>query len=174
MAAESRVPTLVLVEDFELFVSNTQEMQQILNTLDGTATPDNPAGTLLLAATSDPEKIDQRIRDRTGRIDVIVEIGLVDDVELATRLLAHFLGGAYRQEEHEPIAQKLLKQPGSHFREVCIAAALHALEEGRNDVKADDLLWANKVILAGKDVAEEAARFTPSPSRKRGSYFGRN
>ena len=174
MAAESQVPTLVLVEDFELFVSNTQEMQQILNTLDGTATPDNPAGTLLLAASSDPERIDQRIRDRTGRIDVIVEIGLVDDLELATRLLVHFLGDAYREEEHAPIAQKLLKQPGSHFREVCIAAALHALEEGRSEVRADDLLWANDVILAGKDVAEEAARFTSSPARKRGSYFGRS
>lgn len=174
VAAESRVPTLVLAEDFEMFVSNPPEMQTILNTLDGVATPDNPAGTLLLAATSDPEKIDQRIRDRTGRIDVIIEIGLVDDVELATRLLAHFLGDQYREEEHAPIAPKLLKHPGSHFREVCIAAVLHALEHGRSDVLASDLLWAHEVILTGKDVAEETARYTPSPTRRRGSYFGRN
>ena len=173
MAAESHVPSLVLVEDFELFVTNAPEMQQILNTLDGVATPDNPAGTLLLAATGDPEKIDQRIRDRTGRIDVIIEIGLVDDVEMATRLLAHFLGDTYRVEEHAPVAAKLLKQPGSHFREVCIAAVMHALEHGRGDVLAADLLWAHEVILTGKDVAEEAERFLPSPARKRGSYFGR-
>jgi ATPase family associated with various cellular activities (AAA) len=173
IAADSQIPTLVLVEDFELFLSNASEIQHILNTLDGTATPDNPAGTLLLAATSDPEKIDQRIRDRTGRIDIIIEIGLVDDVELAARLLAHFLSDAYRADEHAPVAPKLLKHPGSHFREVCMAAALHALEHDRSDILATDLVWAHEAILAGKDVAEEAERFTTSPTRKRGSYFGR-
>jgi hypothetical protein len=174
IAAESQLPTLVLVEDLELFVSNASEMQQILNTLDGTATPDNPAGTLLLAATSDPEKIDLRIRDRTGRIDVIIEIGLVEDMEFATRLLAHFLGDMYREEAHSPVAAKLLKQPGSHIREVCITAILRALDQDHGGVLADDLLWAHEAIMTGKDVADEAARFISSPARKRGSYFGRN
>src|SRR5260221_7828173 len=75
MAAESRIPTLVLVEDFEVFVSNPSEQLSVVNTLDGVATPDNPAGTLLLATSNDPERIDQRIRDRPGRIDALIEIG---------------------------------------------------------------------------------------------------
>ena len=174
MAAESRVPSLILVEDFELFVSNQPEMQQILNTLDGTATPDNPAGTLLLAATSDPEKIDLRIRDRTGRIDVIIEISLVEDIEQATRLLSHFLGESFREEVHAPVAPRLLKHPGSHFREVCVTATMRALDQARSEILADDLLWAHESIMAGKDAAEEAAHFAPSPARKRGGYFGRN
>lgn len=174
VAAESRIPTLVLVEDFELFTSNSSEIQQILNTLDGTATPDNPAGTLLLATTSDTEKIEPRIRDRTGRIDVIIEIGLIEDVELAVKLLAHFLGPSYREEEHASIAAKFLKQTGGHFREICMAAILRALDEGRSDVLAGDLLWAHEAILTGRDIAVEAARFSPTPTRKRGSYFGRN
>src|SRR5262249_23149706 len=33
LAADSHLPTLILVEDFELFVSNPTEMQLILNTL---------------------------------------------------------------------------------------------------------------------------------------------
>jgi energy-coupling factor transporter ATP-binding protein EcfA2 len=174
VAAESQVPTLVLAEDFELFTSSTSEIQQILNTLDGTATPDNPAGTLLLATTSDTEKIDPRIRDRTGRIDVIIELGLVEDVELAKRLLAHFLGPLYREEEHAPTAASFLKQPGGHFREICMAATLLALDQGRSDILAADLLRAHEAILTGKESAVEAARFTPAPTRKRGSYFGRN
>ena len=173
LAAESQLPALILVEDFEVFVSNPSEQQSILNTLDGVATPDNPAGTLLLATSSDPEKIDQRLRDRPGRIDALIEIGLVKDTELAIRFLKHFLGSTYREEEHAPIASQLLKQPGSHFREVCIAASMRALERGHTEVSGEDLLWAHDMILAGRVVAAEAERYTPAPAQKRGDYFGR-
>ena len=174
LAGESRLPALVLVEDFEMFIANPPELQQALNMLDGIGTPDNPAGTLLLATSNEPEKIDQRIRDRTGRIDVLIEIGLVEDVELARRLLAHFLGDAYREEEHGPLASNFLKHPGSHFREVCLAAIMRALQDGRAEVSAEDLLWSHEAILMGQASAEESERFTPTTTRRRGSYFGRN
>lgn len=174
LAGESRLPALILVEDFEMFVTNPPDMQSALNMLDGVGTPDNPAGTLLLATSNEPEKIDQRIRDRTGRIDVLIEIGLVEDIELARRMLAHFLSDAYREEEHAPIASNLLKHPGSHFREVCLAALMRALQDGRKDVTGEDLLWAHEAILVGQASAEESERFTPTTTRRRGSYFGRN
>lgn len=173
MAAESRLPALVLVEDFELFVSSPSELQLVLNTLDGVATPDNPAGTLLLATSNDPEKIDLRIRDRPGRVDVLIEIGLVEEVEMARRFLRHFLGATYREQEHDSVASVLLKQPGSHFREVCIAGSMRALDQNRTEVLADDLLWAHEMILNGRALAAEAERFLPAPPRKRGSYFGK-
>jgi len=173
MAAESRLPALVLVEDFELFVSNPTELQLVLNTLDGVATPDNPAGTLLLATSNDPEKIDLRIRDRPGRIDVLIEIGLVEDLDLAQRFLRHFLGAAYSEEEHSAVAEMLIKQPGSHFREVCIAGSMHALDQSRNIILAEDLIWAHEMIMTGRALAAEAERFIPTPSRKKGSYFGK-
>ncbi len=169
-AAQSRLPTLVLVEDFEMFVSDQQEMQLVLNTLDGVATPDNPAGTLLLATSNDPEKIDPRIRDRPGRIDVLIEIGLVEDVELATRFLKHFLGSAYREEEHAALASSLLNQPGSHIREVCIAAAMHALENNRTAIVAQDLQWAHQTILHGRALADQPGRFTLPSARKRAGF----
>ncbi len=173
MAAESHIPSLILVEDFELFVSSAPDLQSVLNTLDGIATPDNPAGTLLLASSNDPEKIDQRIRDRPGRIDAIIELGLVEDTELAIRFLQHFLGPAYREEEHAPVAPQLLKQPGSHFREVCIAATMRALEQDRTEVSSEDLLWAHETILTGQAIAAEPDRYTPTPIHKRAGYFGR-
>jgi energy-coupling factor transporter ATP-binding protein EcfA2 len=172
-AAESRLPTLVLVEDFEMFVSDTDELQQVLNTLDGMATPDNPAGTLLLATCNDPVKIDPRIRDRPGRIDVLIELGLVKDIPLALRFLKRFLGAAYREEEHAPLAQSLLGQPGSHFREVCIAGAMHALEQDRMDILREDLLWAHEAIVRGRVAASELERFMPPSARERGGFFGR-
>jgi SpoVK/Ycf46/Vps4 family AAA+-type ATPase len=174
LAGESRLPALILVEDFEMFIANPPELQQALNMLDGIGTPDNPAGTLLLATSNEPEKIDPRIRDRTGRIDVLIEIGLVEDVELARRMLAHFLGDAYREEDHGPLAANFLKHPGSHFREVCLAAIMRALQDGRSEVSAEDLQWSHEAILVGQASAEESERFTPTTTRRRGSYFGRN
>lgn len=173
IAADSRLPALVLVEDFEMFIADPHELQMVLNTLDGVATPDNPAGTLLLATSNDPEKIDPRIRDRPGRIDVLIEIGLVEDEELAKRFLKHFLGAAYNEEEHAPVALLLLKQPGSHFREVCIAGAMRALEEEHADVLGDDLLWAHEMIMSGRAAAAQSERFMPSSPRKRGGFFGK-
>ncbi len=174
LAGESRLPALILVEDFEMFIANPPELQQALNMLDGIGTPDNPAGTLLLATSNEPEKIDQRIRDRTGRIDVLIEIGLVEDADLARQMLAHFLGDTYREEVHDPLASNLLKHPGSHFREVCLAAIMRTLQDGRSDVSAEDLLWSHEAILMGQASAEESERFTPTTTRRRGSYFGRN
>jgi ATP-dependent 26S proteasome regulatory subunit len=134
-AAESKIPALILVEDFEMFVSSASDLQNVLDILDGVGTPDNPAGTLLLATSNEPERIDARIRDRSGRIDAIIELGLVEEVELAIRFLKHFLSTAYREEEHAPLASQLLKQPGSHFREVCIAATMRAMEQDRTGVQ---------------------------------------
>ena len=173
LAAESKIPALILVEDFEIFVSSASELQNVLDILDGVGTPDNPAGTLLLATSNEPEKIDARIRDRSGRIDAIIELGLVEEVELAIRFLKHFLGSAYREEEHAPLASQLLKQPGSHFREVCIAATLRAMEQDRTDVSGEDILWAHETILTGRAIAAEPERYTPTPIHKRGGYFGR-
>ncbi|HEY4385130.1 MAG TPA: AAA family ATPase [Ktedonobacteraceae bacterium] len=172
-AAESRLPTLVLVEDFEMFITDPQELQLVLNTLDGVATPDNPAGTLLMATSNDPEKIDPRIRDRPGRIDVVIEIGLVEELDLAVRFLKHFLGSAYREEEHARLAPQLIKQPGSHFREVCLAGAMRALEKDRVDVLYEDLLWAHETILNGRDLARQGERFMPAPTRKRAGFFSK-
>ena len=173
LAAESKIPALILVEDFEMFVSNASDLQNVLDILDGVGTPDNPAGTLLLATSNEPERIDARIRDRSGRIDAIIELGLVEEVELAIRFLKHFLGSAYREEEHAPLASQLLKQPGSHFREVCIAATLRSMEQDRTDVSGEDILWAHETILTGRAIAAEPERYTPTPIHKRGGYFGR-
>jgi energy-coupling factor transporter ATP-binding protein EcfA2 len=173
LAAESKLPAMVLVEDFEIFVSSAPELQNVLDILDGVGTPDNPAGTLLLATSSEPEKIDARIRDRSGRIDAIIELGPVEEVELAIRFLKHFLGSAYREDEHAPLASQLLKQPGSHLREVSISASLRAIEQNRTEVTGEDIIWAHETILTGRTIAAEPERYTPTPIHKRGGYFGR-
>ena len=164
-AAESRLPAMVVVEDFELFVANEDERQRALITLDGTATPDNPAGTLLLATSNHPEQIDPRIRERTGRLDLMIEIGLIEDEQLALRFLQHFLGAAYREDEHASLAADLLHLPGSHIREVCIAGAMHSISQERFNISLDDLIKAHTHILEGRGIVEEPERMQ-MPSAK--------
>ena len=174
-AANSELPTMVIVEDFEMFVGGVEEdMQQILNTLDGIATPDNPAGTLLLATTNDPERIDPRIKDRAGRIDSLIEVGLVEQEALVIRFLRRFLGEFYADLEHASIAGELLHQTGSHIREVCLLGTIHALEKNHEKVLGEDLLHAHEVILQGREIASQSERCAPpSPKRRIGSFFGK-
>src|SRR5262249_45660083 len=131
-------------------------------------------GTLLLATSNNPEKIDPRIRDRPGRIDMLIEIGLVKDVALAARFLKHFLGVAYDEEEHASFASWLLGQPGSHIREVCITGAIYALKQGRDSILREDLAHAHEVILKGRAAASDSERFMPAPAREPGRFFGKN
>lgn len=168
-AADSRLPTLIVVEDFEQFVGDAEDLQHVLNTMDGIATPDNPAGTLILATTNAPEKIDPRIKDRPGRIDRIIHVGPCEDENLVLRFLQRFLGTAY-SAEHACVASKLVKQAGSHIREVCLLGMIHTLDQNREAVLAQDLLWAHESLLHGRAIAEQPERFVlPSP---RESHLG--
>jgi hypothetical protein len=171
-AALSKLPTLILVEDFEMFVSDAEDPQRVLNTLDGVETPDNPKGTLILATSNAPEKIDPRIKDRPGRIDLLVEVGLVEREDLVVRFLQRFLGVAYREEEHAPLAPTFLKQTGSHIREVCLLGSIHALDQGRAEISREDLQWAHEALMHGRALAGEVGRCDPPPAKKRGQYFG--
>ncbi len=165
-AEESQLPTMIIVEDFEQFVSDAEDLQHVLNTLDGIATPDNEAGTLVLATTNEPEKIDPRILHRQGRIDSIIHVGPIEREDLVVRFLQRFLGDVYREEEHAPVAGEFLKQPGTHIREVCLLAAIHALDEAHEIILAQDLRWAHDTILHGRALAAQPERFTPPPPKK--------
>jgi len=171
-AVTSGLPTLVVVEDLENFVSPKDEnMQPILNALDGVATPDNPAGTLLLATTNAPERIDKRITQRPGRIDVMIEIGAIGDEALAIRFLSRFLHTSYDPQEHNPIAHRMIGQVGSHVREVCILASIHTVEEGRDRVTFRDLTFAHEALLAGRKAAADLDTCEP-PAAKERAHMG--
>jgi len=173
-AVSSGLPTLVVVEDLENFVSPKDEnMQPILNALDGVATPDNHAGTLLLATTNAPERIDKRITQRPGRIDVMIEIGTIKDEALAIRFLERFLHTAYDPQEHNAIAGRMIGQVGSHIREVCILASIHAVEDERDRVTLADLAFAHEALLAGRKAAANLETCEPPAAKERaGLGFG--
>lgn len=161
LAAKNKLPTLVLIEDFEQFISPHEDHQRVLNVLDGISTPDNPAGTLLVGTTNAPEQIDPRIKDRPGRIDLIVEIGAVQQDMLIQKFLERYLDAAFDEAEHLRIVPQLVGQTGSHIREVCLLAAMQTMQKQQAIITCDDLLWAHDTILRGREVAADHKRFLP-------------
>ncbi len=121
MAASSDAPTIVLVEELDAYLDE-ESKAQLLNVLDGNESPNNKHGTILIATTNHPEKIDDRVMKRPGRLDRIFIIPEMESSETARQMLREYLGDAWR-EDHEAVVPKLLGRPGAFVREV----ALHAL-----------------------------------------------
>lgn len=124
MAANSAVPALVLIEEFDAYLDEKQRAL-VLNVLDGAEAALNDYGTLLVATTNYPEKIDERVMKRPGRLDRIFIIPETRNVTDAARLLQRYLG-THWQEAHQRLAQRLVGYPGAFVREVAIAALTQA------------------------------------------------
>jgi len=121
MAASAEVPTIVLVEELDAYLDEDSKAE-LLNVLDGSETPINKSGTLLIATTNHPEIIDDRVMKRPGRLDRVFIIPELHEQEDAEQMLREYLGDAW-QEEHLEFVPQLLARPGAFVREV----ALHAL-----------------------------------------------
>ncbi|MEQ8673664.1 MAG: ATP-binding protein [Aggregatilineales bacterium] len=121
MAESSDTPTIVIVEELDAYLDDDSKAQ-LLNVLDGSETPNNMHGTILLATTNHPEIIDDRVMKRPGRLDRVFIVPELDDSDVAEKMLREYLGVDW-QEDHQEIVPKLVGRPGAFIREV----ALHAL-----------------------------------------------
>lgn len=164
-AADAKVPSLILVEDFEQFVREPRDLHKVLNVLDGVGTPDNPAGTLMLATSNDPESISPRIKDRPGRIDVLIEVGPIADEAIATRFLRRYLGEEFYTDAHGALVPHFIGQTGAHVQQVCMQAGLRAFGEGAETIPPEALLWAHNLLLEGREKAADER--TCEPPRRR-------
>ncbi|MCU0512555.1 MAG: ATP-binding protein [Anaerolineae bacterium] len=120
MAASSEAPTIVLVEELDSYLEEDSRAQ-MLNVLDGTESPENKFGTLLIATTNHPEAIDTRVLKRPGRLDRIFIIPEMNSEDDAGRMLQNYLGDSWR-EEHRGIIPALVGKPGAFIRETALYA----------------------------------------------------
>jgi len=102
---------LLIVEELDIYLQR-KDKSLILNVLDGMETPNNPRGALLLATTNYPEVIDERIAKRPGRVDRIIHVPPIQDLEQAERMLMHYMGPQWR-DEHRVILADLIGQTGA-------------------------------------------------------------
>lgn len=137
LAANSHYPVLLIVEELDIYL-RPQDKSQILNVLDGFETRANNRGTLLIATTNYPEMIDERILRRPGRIDRIIHIPAIVDLDQALRMLKHYLGPTW-DERHGQAAPDLVGQTGAFVREVAVYARLSALQQGQTEVSLEML-----------------------------------
>lgn len=132
MAASSAMPTIVIVEELDSYLDEDSKAQ-LLNVLDGSETPNNPCGTVLIATTNHPEIIDDRVLKRPGRVDRIFIVPELSDENDVERMLSAYLGDQWR-EEHQTIVPRLLGKPGAFVREVALYALTIAAYQDMEDV----------------------------------------
>lgn len=130
MAASSEAPTIVLVEELDSYLEEDSKAQ-MLNVLDGTESPQNNYGTLLIATTNHPEAIDTRVLKRPGRLDRIFIIPEMNSEEDAGRMLQTYLAHEWR-DEHRSIVTDLVGKPGAFIREVALYALTMAAYQGHD------------------------------------------
>lgn len=135
IAADSVVPTLILVEELDAFL-HTGQKAQVLNVLDGNESGINPKGTLLIATTNYPEAIDERVLKRPGRLDRVFIIPEVRSEVDAEKMLRQYLGILW-QNAHLALVPKLAGHPGAFIREVALYALVRAANDDLAEVPLD-------------------------------------
>lgn len=137
MAAESDLPTIVIVEELDAYLDE-ESKAQLLNVLDGSETPVNPKGTIMIATTNHPEIIDNRVLKRPGRLDRIFIIPELDDENSAEEMLRAYLGEDWR-DEHRVIVPDLLGKPAAFIREVALSALTVAAYQDMDGLPVETL-----------------------------------
>lgn len=126
-------PALVIVEEFDAYLSDPDSNAFVLNVLDGSETPKNPCGTYLISTTNHPDQVDDRVLQRPGRVDRIFVIPETQTKEDAELFMRRYLGDQWR-DEHRALAQRMVGQPPAVMREVIIHALTMAARSGSLEV----------------------------------------
>lgn len=121
MAASSESRAIVIVEELDAYLQDEDVKAELLNVLDGLESPSNPYGTLLVATTNHPERIDDRVLKRPGRLDRVFIIPEMDDHTSAETMLRKYMGEQW-QDDHSQFVARLLGKPGAFIREVALYA----------------------------------------------------
>jgi SpoVK/Ycf46/Vps4 family AAA+-type ATPase len=92
----------------------------------------------MVATTNHPEKIDDRVMKRPGRLDRIFIIPEMEHEETARLMLQEYLADAW-QDNHREIVPKLLGRPGAFIREVALYALTMAAYRGETELTLEML-----------------------------------
>lgn len=135
MAASSESSTLVIVEELDAYLEDDSKAE-LLNVLDGSESPINRHGTIMIATTNHPEKIDDRVMKRPGRLDRIFVIPEMESQESTEAMLRKYMGEHWH-DDHATIVPQLLGKPGAFVREVALYALTMAAYNDSLDVSLE-------------------------------------
>ena len=126
-------PTLVIVEDIDTLGGLDRRdnathplLGEFLNCLSGIGGND---GVITIATTNYPDNLDEALRDRPGRFDMRIEMGL-PSLEVRKHILLKYLE-EFETEDLDilKIAHKTKGLSGAHLREIVISSYMISLEE---------------------------------------------
>lgn len=137
MAASSDARTIVIVEELDSYLDD-ENKAQMLNVLDGSESPSNKHGTILIATTNHPERIDDRILKRPGRLDRVFIIPELESEAIAQKMLQQYLGEAWHLD-HQAIIPDLIGRPGAFIREMALYALTMAAYNEQESLSLDML-----------------------------------
>ncbi len=153
---QQQAPAALVIEDLNWLLKQV-DVAQFLNLLDGIERQD-AKGLLLLATTNHPEQLDPAVNNRPGRFDVTIELPNPN-----TGLRRQFLDRNLPDLPDETRGKAADKADGlsfAHLREVLRLSGLLAIEAGRDNRDAADVLKAVDLVRDGHD---RAARGFPKP-----------
>jgi len=138
--ASHKVSTLVILEDAESTLQ--QANSALLNFLDGVDQPKNMLGSYVIMTTNHPDKIEPRILKRPGRVDRILEFGVLSG-EYAMKCAEIYFNeilfnnkngnktkiGRKIREELYPLINMM---SGAEIKELAQSSASFAVSEGKD------------------------------------------
>ena len=156
--ARSFAPSIVIIEDVDTLggldrrIGSNPLLGELLNALDGA---EDNTGVITVATSNHVEHLDEALRNRPGRFDAIIEVGLPDKAGLSALILnvatSHDLKIDFNVGK---VAAKLEGLTGAWVKELLTHSALIALDEG---AALDKLVLTEKIIsVALEDVLSRA------------------
>lgn len=129
--AKHKVSTIIFLEDADTALGGPVTHASILNFLDGVDTPYNPNGSLILMSTNFPERIEERILTRPGRIDKIFNIDALFGswaVDCADLYFSEFFSVKRNKSKIEPIVSGMT---GAQIKELALTCMSYAASNER-------------------------------------------
>lgn len=123
IAAKCKTPIIVFYEDCEADLNVPSS--ELRNFLDGSSTPRNVAGQLLIMTTNNPDQIDPTIGARPGRIGEIIKIGALN-AGMAVKCANYYMG--HHGLSFEAIQDQLAGMTGDQIRSLSELIEDYAIE----------------------------------------------
>ncbi len=152
-------PSIVIIEDIDTLggldrrVGSNPLLGELLNALDGAVTN---KGVITIATSNHVNHLDEALRNRPGRFDAIIEVGLPSKSCLAELILNSALShGLVINFDINSIAKKMVGLTGAWVKELLTHATLIRLNDG---CEPEKISLDNKTIkLALADILSRAA-----------------
>jgi hypothetical protein len=146
MSAKKGLPTILVLEDADATFQQSRDYtgSQVLNLLDGINLPHNKSGFYMIMTTNYPDKIEDRIKKRPGRVDKIITVSVLNKeyaLECATAYMRVLMDDKNRPKENESISKDYLSVfnglSGAQIKDLITATRIYMAQNQVHDLNVE-------------------------------------